>query len=274
MKSSMQLNDATFARFSAWMREQSGMHMPESKKTLLQQRLLNRLTARQVSTYEAYLRLLQDPDEVQEQAIAVDLLTTHETFFFRERKHFDWMQHEVAARPKNSSLNVWSAASSTGEEIWSLAMILAHQLGEQANWHVLGSDISLRVIAQAKAAHYSLNRVDGIPSVLMRKYCLKGVGKQDGSLLIVPALRNKVEFRVINLALPLPEIGLFDFIFLRNVLIYFDVNGKQDILNKVIKKLKSNAYLFVSHSESLYGLSEDLKLIQPGIYQYKSVVAA
>ncbi len=269
----MQLNDATFARFSAWMREQSGMHMPESKKTLLQQRLLNRLNARQVNSYEAYLHLLQDPDEVQEQEIAVDLLTTHETFFFRERKHFDWLQHEVAAWPKNRSLNIWSAASSTGEEIWSIAMILAHQLGEQADWYVMGSDISFRVIAKAQVAHYSLNRAEGIPSVLMHKFCLKGIGKQDGSLLIAPVLRNKVTFRQINLAAPLPEIGLFDFIFLRNVLIYFDANGKKSILNKVIKKLKNNAYLLVSHSESLYGLSEDLKLIQPGIYQYKSTVS-
>ncbi|WP_307838958.1 CheR family methyltransferase [Deefgea sp. CFH1-16] len=178
----------------------------------------------------------------------------------------------MATWPKNHSLNVWSAASSTGEEIWSIAMILAHQLGEQADWHVLGSDISLRVIAQAKTAHYSLTRADGIPSTLMRKYCLKGVGKQEGSLLIASVLRNKVGFRQINLAVPLPEIGLFDFIFLRNVLIYFDSNGKQDILSRVVKKLKSNAYLLVSHSESLYGLSNDLKLVKPGIYQYKSIV--
>ena len=263
----MHLTDATFSRFAAWMKSQTGVHFPETKKTLVHQRLSRRLIARQLNTFEAYFRLLQDPLEDSERDAAIDLLTTHETFFFREPKHFDWLKEQLRQHPIQGTTRVWSGASSTGEEVWSLAMLLADVLGIKGDWTLMGSDISQPVLSKASKGHYTLHRCEGLPEDYLRRFCLKGVRQNADTFLITKELRQKVNFQLINLDKELPTVGPFHFIFLRNVLIYFDGATKLQVVQRVLSRLVVGGFLFVSHSESLHGLPLPIQLVAPGVYR-------
>lgn len=263
----MSLSDLTFQRFSQWMKQQTGVHLSEAKKTLVQQRLTKRLSARQVASLDAYFQLLVKPHEEDERQLAIDLLTTHETYFFREDKHFAWMRNLLAHWPKHRRFRVWCAAASSGEEVWSLAMLLADCLGSDADWQLLGSDISQPVLERAQAGHYPLVRCERIPADYLRRFCLKGTGTHAGTLLIDPALRRRAEFSRINLDQALPAIGPFELVFMRNVLIYFNNDTKQQVVGRVLQKLTPDGHLVVSHSESLHGLQLPIQLVAPGIYR-------
>jgi chemotaxis protein methyltransferase CheR len=261
------LSDFTFQRYSDWMKLQTGVHLPPSKKPLVQQRLYKRLMVRGMPSLDAYYKLLIAPEEEQERQIAIDLLTTHETYFFREQKHFEWLKNRLKTWPRSQVFHVWCAAASSGEEVWSLAMLLAEILGQNDNWSILGSDISKPVLDQAQAGHYPMSRCKDIPDVLLRRYCLKGKGRQEGTLLVAPHLRKNVSFQLINLDQNLPPIGPFDLVFIRNVLIYFNNETKEQVIARVMKRMNAEAHLVVSHSESLHSLQLPLTLLAPGIYR-------
>jgi chemotaxis protein methyltransferase CheR len=263
----MMLSDATFKRYSVWMEQNTGVSLPPSKKTLVQQRLHKRLVARNVDSLEVYYRLLTAPEEEAERRIAIDLLTTHETYFFREPKHFDWLQALLRRWPPKQPLRVWCAASSTGEETWSLAMMLADALGIDGDWQLLGSDISDIAIDKARRAHYSMQRIEGIPAPYLRRFCLKGTGPHQGTMLIQRELRLRAEFALINLDKPLPAIGPFDVVFLRNVMIYFKNETKVAVVERVLSRMNKDGWLVVSHSESLHGMQLPIKLEAPGVYR-------
>lgn len=263
----MSLSDLTFRRFSSWMKQQSGVFLSDAKKPLLQQRLHKRLLARQQPSLEAYFRLLSAAEEEAERQTAIDLLTTHETYFFREDQHFEWLRRQFVPQARGAPCRVWCAAASSGEEVWSLAMVLADCLGPDGGWNVLGSDISLPALDKARNGHYPLTRCARIPPDYLRRFCLKGTGRQAGTLLIGRALRAHVDFRQINLDQPLPAIGRYALIFMRNVLIYFDHETKRRVVERTIEHLGGAGYLVVSHSESLHGLQLPLQLVAPGIYR-------
>ncbi|GAB0077998.1 hypothetical protein TOC8171_34010 [Pseudomonas syringae] len=161
---------------------------------------------------------------------------------------------------------VWSAASSSGEEPYSLAMTLAEQLGTTP-WEVIGSDISTRVLTKARSGHYPMERTETLPHTLLVKYCLKGTGRQEGTFLIDKSLRNRVSFIQVNLNETLPDLGEFDVIFLRNVMIYFDQETKSKVVARLLPRLKPGGYFIISHSESLNGVNDTLKLVAPSIYR-------
>jgi len=263
----MQLPEPTFQRFALWIRGQAGIHLPPAKRTLVQERLAKRLAARGTGTWESYLRLLQDPAEEPERLIAVDLLTTHETSFYREKSHFEWLSHHLQGWDLQEPFRTWSAAASTGQEVWSLAMVLAEALGPQGNWSILGSDISQRVLQVASDGLYSENHIKGIPTECLRKYCMKGQGRHAGTMRIGDALRAHAAFRIINLAVPLPNLGHFHLIMLRNVLIYFEQADKVAIVERLTTRLQPGGILMTGHSESLHGMLGQLRPIKPGIYQ-------
>jgi len=148
-----------------------------------------------------------------------------------------------------------------------LAMLLASHFGETADWTVLGSDINSNVLGQARSGLYLNSRQAEIPTRYLQQYCLKGVRSQQGTLLINNQLRQHVRFKQINLNASLPSIGLFDLILLRNVLIYFSAETKHDVVLRVLEKLKPGGYLLVGHSETITGISDQLRLIKPSIYQ-------
>lgn len=259
-----QLSQAEFRKFQKLIFELAGIAMPEEKMTLVATRLGKRLKALQLETYGEYFALVTAAGNGEEQQMLIDLLTTNETFFFREPEHFEFLR-QCAKRHARGQFRVWSAASSSGEEAYSIAMVLDDTLGA-GNWEVIGTDISTRVLERARIGHYPVDRIDGIPRELLRRYCLKGLGDEAGTLLIARELRANVRFLYGNLMSPRKDIGLFDVIFLRNVMIYFDMPTKRKVVAGLVPYLKKGAHLLVGHSETLNGVTESLLAVRPTIY--------
>jgi chemotaxis protein methyltransferase CheR len=260
------LTEREFSQFSKLIYERAGIHLAPSKMALVSGRLAKRVKHYQFESYGDYFRLVmrEGGSELQ---LMVDLLTTNETYFFREPKHLDYLrEHILPAHRSGRAFRLWSAASSSGEEPYSLAMVLADVLGEGL-WDVLGSDISARVLEKARRGHYSLDRTEGLPSHYRSRFCLKGTGAQAGTLLIDPRIRSRVQFTQINLIEPLPRLGEFDVIFLRNVMIYFDQDTKRRVVSRLLPLLRSGGHFFVSHSETLHGINDTLRVVAPSVYR-------
>ena len=262
----LSISDQEFGLLRDMLYRAAGINLAASKKALVCGRLARRLKEYNLSSYLEYYRLITSGKAEGEMQVALDLLTTNETFFFRESRHFDFLREHARSlcRP-GQTFRVWSAASSTGEEVYSIAMVLAEVFGDRP-WGVLGSDISMRVLEKARRGHYSLARTEELPQRFLGAYCLKGIGSQEGTFLIGQYLRSKVDFRQINLSEPLPAIGQFDVIFIRNVMIYFNAETKRQVMARVLEKLKPGGYLFVSHSETLNDITTGVKSCGPSIY--------
>ena len=145
--------------------------------------------------------------------------------------------------------------------------MLTAEFAKTQQWEILGTDISHRVLEKAQRALYPINAIEKIPIPYLKKYCLKGNGEYEGFLLITPTLRNRVRFLHANLNNTLPDIGVFDLIFLRNVMIYFDMPTKQKLISRIQRYLRSGGYLFISHSESLNGIKSNFQMVSPSIYR-------
>jgi chemotaxis protein methyltransferase CheR len=246
---------------------EAGIDLGESKQMLVSSRLNKRLRYHQLDSFDQYAQLLINNKGIERQ-MAIDLLTTNETYFFREAEHFTTLKQLVLKdHPTERVFRLWSAASSSGEEAYSIAMVLDDFFGEKGKWEIFGSDINSLVLEKAKKGLYQCLRIDAIPQNFLRKYCLKGEGQYEGFLLIDKKLQNKTRFSQINLTKPLPEVGLFDVIFLRNVLIYFDTKTKENIIRSLISKLRPKGLLFIGHSESLKSMDLPIDLIGPTTYQ-------
>ncbi len=268
--SSRQISDSEFGLFQRFIHDAAGISLSEAKKALVSGRLARRLAACRVNSYAEYFRLVMSGDAPEERQTALDLLTTNETYFFREPKHFEFLKKHLAKRgPRATAFRAWSAAGSTGEEAYSIAMLLADCLGEQP-WEVLASDISARVLERARSGHYALQRLTNFPPGYLQRFCLKGIDTQEGTLLIDKSLRNKVRFLQVNLNAPLPALGQFDIIFLRNVLIYFNLETKRKVIERVLTTLKPGGWLLIGHSESLNEVSDAVELVSPAIYRRKA----
>ena len=226
------LSDKEFGLLRDWVYAKAGIAMSDAKKQLVMGRLQKRVLHHGLQSYTDYHRMISSGQARDETQIALDLLTTNETYFFREPKHFDFLRTRVLPeRRAGSSFRVWSAACSSGEEPWSIAMSLAEKLHD-GTWEIVASDLSTRVLASAEAGHYAMERAEHIPRALLTKYCLRGVGSQDGTFRIGAELRRRVSFRQVNLIEKLPHVGMFDLIFLRNVLIYFDAPTKPAVVRQ------------------------------------------
>jgi chemotaxis protein methyltransferase CheR len=261
------LTDAEFNGFQRFIFEAAGIHMSPAKKSLVAGRLAKRLKARQLQTYAEYQALLRSGQDAQEVQTAIDLLTTNETYFFREGKHFDVLRQEAeAAAQQGRGLRVWSAAASSGEEAYSIAMVLADAT-PQLPWSVLGTDISQRVLQRARTGHYPQERARQIPPAYLKRFCLKGVGEQEGTVLVRKALRERVQFLHMNLDAPLPAIGRFDVVFLRNVMIYFNAATKREVVARVVAQMEPGGCLCIGHSESLSDMNTGLLQLAPSVYR-------
>lgn len=254
-----------------WIRDylykHTGIVLNDSKQALVSGRLDKRLRYHGFGTYSEYFCLLGKPGFEQETMLAIDLLTTNETYFFREHKHFEFIKNQILAlHPAGRPLRAWSAASSSGEEAYTLAMVLAEYAATN-QWEIIGSDISSRILEKARQGLYPLEAAEKIPQPLLKKYCLKGSNEYDGFFLIDTAIRKHVTFLYANLIVRLPDLGRFDLIFLRNVMIYFDMATKQKLIDRIQQYLNPGGYFFISHSESLNGMACGLKMISPSIYR-------
>ncbi|OJZ19961.1 MAG: SAM-dependent methyltransferase [Thiobacillus sp. 65-29] len=260
------LSDQDFGEFQRLLYRLAGISLSPAKKALVCGRLAKRLKHHSLDSYRDYLRLLTSGREPEELQTALDLLTTNETYFFREPKHFEFLQQILAERRPGAPFRVWSAACSSGEEPFSIAMLLADRLGE-APWEILASDISTRVLERARSGLYAMERAQHIPQRYLKEYCLRGVGSQAGRFLIDRRLRARVNFRQINLNETLPQLGEFDVVFLRNVMIYFDTDTKARVVQRIAATLKRGAHLLIGHSESLNGVTDALAVVRPSVYR-------
>lgn len=262
-----QITREEFNWISRFLYDRTGILLKDGKQALVMGRLDKRLRYYGLGSYSEYFQIVNTPDNGLELLMMIDLLTTNETFFFREPKHFEFLRnHVLATHPSHRKFRVWSAASSSGEEAYTLAMTLAECLSTNP-WEVFGTDISTRMLETAQRGFYPLLAAEKIPAPLLKKYCLKGKDEYEGFLCVDASLRNRTTFCHANLIEPLPDFGMFDVIFLRNVMIYFDTQTRQKLLERIQQRLQPGGYFFISHSESLNGLKTELKMVSPSIYR-------
>lgn len=265
--SQLAITDQEFGAFQRFIFDAAGITMSSAKKALVCGRLAKRLHHHGLDSYGDYLQLLRSGDAAAEVQTAVDLLTTNETYFFREPKHFELLRKLAsAAADRRQPLRVWSAACSTGEELYSIAMVLADCQGSLP-WELFGSDISTRVLQRARQGHYPVERTRHIPNDYLRRYCLRGIGDQQGTVLVDKSLRQRVQLGQVNLNTTLPQIGSFDVVFLRNVMIYFSADTKRQVVARVIGALKPGGHFLIGHSESLNDISTAVTAIAPSVYR-------
>lgn len=269
------LPDRVFQEFSQLVYDQCGINLHEGKKALLQARLNKRLRITGITSYEEYFRYITSPENPREFINFLDSVSTNLTYFFRESQHFDFldgiMPELLAHKQKegNSKIRAWSAGCSTGEEPYSLAMCVLAQISDLIRWdfRILATDISTRVLDVAYKGVYSEEKVQKVPLAMrqmhFRKVCENGVTDYE----VGPQIKRIVTFRRLNLKDSYPFKGQFDFIFCRNVMIYFDKKTQEELVNKMASFLAPGGYLFVGHSESLTGLSHKLAYVRPAVYR-------
>ncbi|MFZ5444618.1 MAG: CheR family methyltransferase [Myxococcota bacterium] len=260
-----ELGEREFVRLCTLFERHTGIRPRPDRKHLVASRLLRRLRARRTSSYAEYVELLGHPDERGELMRAIDALTTHETSFFREPSHFDFLDAHFATL-RRRELRLWSAACSTGEEVWTLAMVAASRLG-LAGFTIDGTDVAPGVIETAKQGLYPLSRASSIPGPLLKRWCLKGEGPWEGSFLVARELRARARFHVANLCLPQAQLGSFDVILLRNVLFYFSPEQQQKVLRNVVARLVPGGLLLVGHCERAQDVHPRLALVEPSVYR-------
>jgi chemotaxis protein methyltransferase CheR len=274
-----ELSDKDFARLSDFIFREYGIKLPMHKKLMLQGRLRARLRERKFTSFDRYIDFLFSSEGQQIELIhMIDVVTTNKTDFFREPDHFDYLFNTVLSfynkRPlPERKFSIWSAGCSTGEEPYTIAIILNEfkALNPGFNFTILATDLSSRALAHAQKAVYPENKVDVIPLSLKKNYLLKHKDKDKKEVRIVASLRNSIVFERQNLMqLSRYDKKGFDVIFCRNTLIYFDRPTQIKVVNELVNKLKPGGYLFIGHSESL--LNEHwlpLERIAPTIYRKK-----
>ncbi len=263
------LSDQTFHRITDLMYRSVGLSFNDSKKALVSSRLSQRMQRLGMNSFEAYLALISSANDEGEFQVAIDLLTTNETYFFREPRHFAVLEQELGQRHP-PSLAVWSAASSFGDEAYSIAMLLSDmqvqgRIGK--DWRILGTDISDRVLRSASQAIYPAERLREVSPQRLKRYCLRGEGDAEGLVQMNEALRSHVRFGQLNLCQPIEEIGPFDVVFLRNVLIYFDNQTKREVVDRVLSLLRVGGLFFIGTAEGRVPCNTPLQQVEPGVFR-------
>jgi chemotaxis protein methyltransferase CheR len=263
------LRDDTYKDIASLMHSSIGLSFNESKKALVSSRLAPRIQRLGLGGFEEYLSLISGDADGGEFQMAVDLLTTNETYFFREPAHYELLEQELSTlRPQ--SLAVWSAASSFGDEAYSTAMLLSdlQQQGRIGSaWSILGTDISDRVLRSASEAVFPQDRLRNVSPQRLKRYCLRGEGESEGMVQIQSRLTDRVRFGQLNLCQPIEALGPFDVIFLRNVLIYFDAATKREVVDRVLTQLRPGGLFFIGTAEGRVACDTPIKPIAPGAFR-------
>ena len=256
--------------------EHSRIRLGADKQTLLSNRLQKRLRVLGLKSYDDYCAVLQSPEGLDEIEELVDLISTNHTKFFREPDHFSFLVNRAlpALIPRlvslRSPLRLWSAAASSGEEPYTMAIVVAEHLRayHSLEWQVTASDISRRMLAHAQQGIYQMDAVQTVPPELLKRYFQKGVGIRAGTCRIKPELKERLRFERINLfQATYPVARKQHVIFCRNVMIYFDPPSRAIAVQRLTQHLSPGGFLIVGHSESLLGTRHGLQPIQQGIYQ-------
>lgn len=275
---SVELDDESFNLIRHLIYDFVGIHLKDTKKLMVRNRLAKRLKFLHLNSFKKYLDYIQNPQNEMEFQEFINVITTNKTDFFREFKQFVILREEVLPEieeknshyPGQKNLRIWSSACSSGEEAYSIAMTCNEYFEPKKDWQfkVLASDINSQVLEHAAAGIYSQTVLEPVPMEHLRKYFLKGVGQNEGFFQVKELLKNRVMFRQINLFMPeFPIRKDVDIIFCRNVAIYFDKPKKIELFKKFYELLRPGGYLFIGHSESLNNINQDFKFYKNNIYK-------
>jgi chemotaxis protein methyltransferase CheR len=268
--SELKLTATEFRQIADLAYQRFGLDLKRGKEALVAARLGKKLRKLGFETFGEYHRHVLADQTGDALIELIDALTTNHTSFLRERAHFEFLARAVEEefRPV-SALRIWSAACSSGEEPYSIAMCLAHALAASParQYRILATDISTRVLATARRGVYPVSRFEDVPDAWRRTYLLRGRGESEGFYKVKPELGQLVEFARLNLIEAFPSRPPFHVIFCRNVMMYFDKPTQQNIVGRLAGCLEPGGYLFVGHSESLTGIEHGLHYVRPAIYR-------
>jgi chemotaxis protein methyltransferase CheR len=269
------MNDDTFGIFSEFIEGNLGIKMPPAKKVMLETRLGKRLRALKIPTYEEYCAYVFSPEgferEVQQ---LVDVVTTNETDFFRESHHFDYLSGtvlpELVGRRGLGEINLWSVAASTGQEAYTLAMVVESSMRalKPFRYRILGTDISEKVLQIAHAGIYTEHQAGKIPAAYKKQFCLQSRDPEENTIRFKPEIREKIMFRKLNLMdSSYPITKKYQVVFCRNVFIYFDRDTQREVLHRIHAHLAPGGYLFMGHSENIGSVDLPLKSVSSAVYR-------
>ncbi len=272
---SAKLTDAQFSKFSALIFAKCGIHLKSEKKELLNARLGKRLRATGIDSFKDYYEYVTRDQSGTELVHLIDSVSTNFTSFFRENAHFDYMTNVVLPayhaenRGRGQGLSIWSAACSSGEEPYTLAMVMEDFIAQNPGmqYRIKATDISTKVLALAQRGVYPEDRVAKVPPAFLKRFFQKGVGKSDGFVRIKEQLRRKVVFERFNLMDEMPCQESLDIIFCRNVMIYFNSATQQALVDKFYRCLAPGGHLFIGHSESLTSINHRFAQVASTAYR-------
>ena len=274
---SRRLSTEQFTVLSEFVQSELGIRMPPAKRVMLESRLQKRLRALSLDSFKDYIDFVFDDSQKEAELLhMIDSVTTNKTDFFRESDHFDYMTNRLLPERyregwgRDRPLRVWSTASSTGEEPYTLAMVLEEFRGEHQgfNYGILGTDISTRALDHGRKAVYTEERIDPVPQPLRKKYLLRSKDRTSRLVRVRPELRKRVQFHRLNLMHDSWDIGeRFEVIFCRNVIIYFERPTQYRLLTHLYDYLVPGGYLFLGHSETLAGMELPVRSVAPTIYR-------
>jgi chemotaxis protein methyltransferase CheR len=266
------LADADYEFLRRLVYEHSRINLGPDRRALVSARVAKRLRTLKIGSYREYCQRLKTEPAGEELGHFVDVISTNHTHFFREEKHFDWMRSVLLPQwrlchHEDEAFRVWSAASSSGEEPYTLAIVLAEFFGLEGKWIIDATDISTRILDRAEQAIYDADKLAPVRPELLRRYFQRGSGGFAGQFRVKEPLRQHVRFQHLNLLQPrYPFSQRFHLIFCRNVMIYFDRPTQETLVGKLTEQLEPDGHLLVGHSESLSGIRHSLCQLQPAIY--------
>jgi chemotaxis protein methyltransferase CheR len=269
----IQLEEREYKRLSSFIMSQYGIKLPPVKKTLLQCRLQKRLQALHFSNFKEYVDYAFSSGDHNEITLMIDAVTTNKTDFFREPSHFDFLLEEglerLIQKTGKRAFTIWSAGCSSGEEPYTLAMVLSEFSQRQSiEFTIMATDISSSVLELARVGIYNEEKTVDIPINYKKKYLLKGKNSYSNKVRIIPELQARIQLKKFNLlSADFSSMGKFDIIFCRNVLIYFDRQVQYQVLKNFSGCLYNEGYLFLGHSESLAGHELPFISIKPTIFE-------
>ena len=270
------MTDADFNKLGSFVYEELGIKMPYQKKIMLQSRLQKRLSDLRIATFREYIEFVFSKEGQQDEIIKIiDLITTNKTDFFRESSHFDYLTNTAlpeicSVKPPRKLIKIWSAGCSSGEEPYTIAIVLREYLQKypDLDFSVFSTDISHRILQKAATSIYPEDRINVIPHTIKHKYFLRSKDQTNKTVKLVPEIRSRVNFQRLNFMDPVyPVENGFDIIFCRNVLIYFDRETQQKVITKLAEKLVTNGFFFLGHSESITNMKVPLQQIKPTIFR-------
>ncbi|MDN4166127.1 CheR family methyltransferase [Cytophagales bacterium LB-30] len=271
------ITPADYRKLSDYIQSNYGIQLPDSKQKMVEARLQKRIKTLQMSSFSEYLHFVfSEEGNQQEYFQMIDLITTNKTDFYREAAHFEFLTNEwlpkfVENKREGEPLKIWSSACSTGEEIYTLVMVLKDYMlanYQSFGYKILGTDLSLRALQTAAAGVYAHEKIEAIPMNIRKRYLLKNNNPTAPQVMVKPELKQNIQLKRFNLLKSYEGIQeSFDIIFCRNVLIYFSKESQYQVVSELLKKLKPGGYLFIGHAESLTNFSLPIVQVKPTIYR-------